>query len=216
MVFFKLPKQKQTIFKLIEIRVVPLMTKVNLDINAFKALASETRLNILKVLDRKKMSLNEICNATNLNKATLHEHLLKLNEAGLVKRKEREGHKWVYYELTWKGSCLLHPENTKIVILFSISILTLFAGFFQVVLFFRSSIANDMPKIFLASDGRNWDIGSGTVGNNSSTILQNSDTFSIIAHDPIFFYLAVGFFIVFFIFLVTALKKYLKNKTPKF
>ena len=113
------------------------MTKINLDINAFKALASETRLNILKVLDGKKMSLNEICNATNLNKATLHEHLLKLNEAGLVKRQEREGHKWVYYELTWKGGCLLHPENTKIVILFSISILTLFVGFVQVALFFK-------------------------------------------------------------------------------
>ncbi|MDX1740607.1 MAG: helix-turn-helix domain-containing protein, partial [Rhodothermales bacterium] len=35
--------------------------------------------------------LNEISKITKLNKATLHEHLSKLNEVGLVKRKEREG-----------------------------------------------------------------------------------------------------------------------------
>jgi len=37
------------------------------------------------------MSLSEISRATNLNKATLHEHLSKLCEADLVKRKDREG-----------------------------------------------------------------------------------------------------------------------------
>jgi len=200
------------------------MAKVNLDINAFKALASETRLNILKVLDGKAMGLNEISNATNLNKATLHEHLNKLNEAGLVKRKEREGHKWVYYELTWKGSCLLHPDNTKIVILFSATILSLFAGIVQVALFFKSTIANDMSKSILSREDGEWDIGSGVVGNettipaasdNSSFIIQNSDAFSGFAHDPIFVYLAIGFFVIFFICLTIAIKKYWENKIPK-
>ncbi|PNX46223.1 MAG: hypothetical protein BV457_08065 [Thermoplasmata archaeon M9B1D] len=54
------------------------MTKVDLDIQSFKVLASETRLDILKSLDGKKMSLNDICRATNLHKMTLHEHLIKL------------------------------------------------------------------------------------------------------------------------------------------
>ena len=75
------------------------MTKLTLDMNTFKALASDTRLDILKALDGKKLSLKDISRITNLNKATLHEHLTKLNEAGLVKKKEREGHKWVYYKL---------------------------------------------------------------------------------------------------------------------
>ena len=92
------------------------MSKVTLDMSTFKALASDTRLDILRALDGKKMGLKDISQATKLNKATLHEHLTKLNEAGLVKRKEREGHKWVYYKLTWKGECLLHPENTRIVV----------------------------------------------------------------------------------------------------
>jgi DNA-binding transcriptional ArsR family regulator len=63
------------------------MPKVTLDMAAFKALASDTRLDILKSLDGKKMSLKDISNATKLNKATLHEHLSKLHEAGLVKKK---------------------------------------------------------------------------------------------------------------------------------
>ena len=40
------------------------MTKVTLDINAFKALASDTRLDILKTLDGKRMSLNDISRKT--------------------------------------------------------------------------------------------------------------------------------------------------------
>jgi len=90
------------------------MGKVTLDMATFKALASDTRLGILKALDGKRMALKDISKVTNLNKATLHEHLSKLNEAGLVKKNEREGHKWVFYKLTWKGECLLHPRGVVI------------------------------------------------------------------------------------------------------
>ncbi len=104
------------------------MSKVVLDINAFKALASETRLEILRALDERSMTLNELSEKLNLNKATVHEHLMKLHEAGLIKRKTRERHKWVYYKLSWKGSSLLHPDNTRIVVLFTASIVALLIG----------------------------------------------------------------------------------------
>ena len=113
------------------------MPKVTLDMSTFKALASDTRLDILRVLDGKKMSLKDMCKATKLNKATLHEHLSKLHEAGLVKRKEREGHKWVYYKLTWKGEGLLHPENTRIVVLFSVSFISVFLAFMLMTSFLQ-------------------------------------------------------------------------------
>ena len=95
------------------------MTKVTLDMNTFKALASDSRLDILRALDGKKLSLKDICTITKLNKATLHVHLSKLLDAGFIKKKDRDGHKWVYYKLTWKGESLLHPENARIVVLFS-------------------------------------------------------------------------------------------------
>jgi len=113
------------------------MAKVTLDMNTFKALASDTRLDILRVLDGKRMSLKDISRATKLNKATLHEHLAKLHEAGLVKKKEREGHKWVYYKLTWKGEGLLHPENTRIVVMFSVTFVSLFIAVMFIVSFLQ-------------------------------------------------------------------------------
>ena len=113
------------------------MPKLTLDMNTFKALASDTRLDILRTLDGKKMNLNDICKVTNLNKATLHEHLTKLNEAGLIKKNEREGHKWVYYKLTWKGEGLLHPENTRIVVMFSTTFITLLIAVMFIVNFLQ-------------------------------------------------------------------------------
>jgi len=113
------------------------MPKVTLDMNAFKALASDTRLSILRALDGKKLNLKELCNVTKLNKATLHEHLVKLNEAGLVKKKERDGHKWVYYRLTWRGEGLLHPENTRIVVMFSTTFVSLLLAVILMVNFLQ-------------------------------------------------------------------------------
>jgi DNA-binding transcriptional ArsR family regulator len=144
------------------------MPKVTLDMNTFKALASDTRLDILRALDGKKMSLKDICKQTRLNKATLHEHLVKLNEAGLVKRKEREGHKWVYYKLTWKGEGLLHPENTRIVVLFTMTFMTLTIGVIQLVNFVKGRIVakavnffgSDSTSIYLKQDEIFSKIGS--------------------------------------------------------
>jgi len=116
------------------------MPKVTLDMTAFKALASDTRLSILRALDGKKLNLKELCKETSLNKATLHEHLVKLNEAGLVKKKERDGHKWVYYKLTWRGEGLLHPENTRIVVMFSATFVALAAGIIQMFNFLKGRI----------------------------------------------------------------------------
>ncbi len=122
------------------------MTKVTLDMSSFKALASDTRLNILKSLDGKKMNLKDISKETELNKATLHEHLNKLSEAGLVKRIERKGHKWVYYKLTWKGEGLLHPENTRIVVLFSLTFIALAAGIVQFIRYLTVKVSNTIPR----------------------------------------------------------------------
>jgi len=124
------------------------MTKITLDRETFKALASDTRLNILKSLDGKKMSLNDIIQATNLNKATLHEHMTKLNEAGLVKKHERVGHKWVYYQLTWKGESLLHPENTRIVVLFTTTFIALWVGILQLIWYVKGTATNIGYKLF--------------------------------------------------------------------
>ena len=182
------------------------MSKVTLDMATFKALASDTRLDILRALDGKKMSLKDICTATNLNKATLHEHLLKLNEAGLVNKNEREGHKWVIYKLTWKGECLLHPENTKIVVLFSITFMTLFVGIINLVNYVKGVVIGKIVtiagstniygakgeslKLFHAPDilssGTNYTVSSddGQSAEFVRTVLEKTDVKNIVGNAP--------------------------------
>ena len=167
------------------------MTKVSLDIESFKALASETRLDILRVLDGKKMSLNDICRVTKLHKMTLHEHLNKLTASGFIKRIEREGHKWVYYKLSWKGESLLHPENTRIVVLFSFTFFIFFFGIVTLVNFFKQQ----KPE---------YTIEPGLLGAPPVTSATNS-----------FPYIPVGFFIVFSILCVISFWRYKKNRTKK-
>ncbi len=77
----------------------------------FKALASESRLQVLRALDSRRKTLSELARELALNKATIHEHLQLLVATGLV-QKEDEGRKWIYYKLTWRGERLLHPQET--------------------------------------------------------------------------------------------------------
>jgi DNA-binding transcriptional ArsR family regulator len=134
------------------------MTKITLDRETFKALASDTRLDILKALDGKSLGLNEIARDSNLNKATLHEHLTKLHEAGLIKRNERDGHKWVYYKLTWKGESLLHPENTKIVIMFTTTFIALWVGIIELIWYIKGTIMNFGYNVYTLGD-QTWVMG---------------------------------------------------------
>ena len=88
------------------------MSKITLDAETFKALASATRLTVLKALDERRKTLTELAKDLDLNKATVHEHLGLLLAAGLVRKRDDEGRKWIYYELTWTGQRILRPEAT--------------------------------------------------------------------------------------------------------
>lgn len=88
------------------------MSKITLDAETFKALASATRLTVLKALDERRKTLTELSHELELNKATVHEHLGLLLAAGLIRKRDDEGRKWIYYELTWTGQGILRPEAT--------------------------------------------------------------------------------------------------------
>lgn len=205
------------------------MSKVTLDMSTFKALASDTRLDILRSLDGKKMGLKEISQATKLNKATLHEHLTKLNGAGLVKRKEREGHKWVYYKLTWKGECLLHPENTRIVVLFSATFIALAAGIIQMITYVKGTMVNAAPGAFSTQGAEESldEIMRSVSPNDADGLINNSKAYDTtfgggnngaidaLYQDPVFLYIALACFAIFAIVLCVSIWRYRKNKTPK-
>ena len=168
------------------------MTKVTLDRETFKALASDTRLDILQSLDGKNMSLKDICTVTNLNKATLHEHLVKLNGAGLIKKNEREGRKWVYYKLTWKGECLLHPENTRIVVLFTTTFIALLVGIAQFMQYVKGTVTTLGNNILTTGNGALFSKGAETFDATYIKAFHSSsvtpDVLSILLKKRLLFY----------------------------
>lgn len=92
--------------------------RVELDKKSLFALASDTRLEILKALQPMRRTVSQLSEALNIDKAAVHRHLKKMEEGGLVVRQEDHG--FVYYGLSWKARDLMSPsENTKIVILIS-------------------------------------------------------------------------------------------------
>jgi len=63
---------------------------------SFKALASDTRIEILKRLDASQRTVTDLANELKVNKSAVYKHLSRLLDAGLVKKVE-DNRKWVYY-----------------------------------------------------------------------------------------------------------------------
>jgi ArsR family transcriptional regulator len=94
----------------------------------FKALGDETRLRILKLLEKKELCVCEIEQALEIAQSRASRHLGILREAGLV-RDRREG-PWVVYRLnddahpevrgvletvrTWDGSPAIDEDRARL------------------------------------------------------------------------------------------------------
>ncbi len=89
-----------------------------------------TRLKILESLNKRRATITEISSSLNLSKSTVHYHLNRLCERGLTK-KNSDGRKWVYYEITEKGR-LIVKKNRISVILGIISVISTLIGAIQV------------------------------------------------------------------------------------
>ena len=81
--------------------------------NTNRKMLSETRIKILTSMLRKRRTVTELSRELNLSKATIHRHLTKLNEKGLV-RKVDEGYRWTYYELTENAKKVLELEVAEV------------------------------------------------------------------------------------------------------
>jgi len=110
-----------------------LADEIKMDRKTFESLASETRIAILKSLDARQMTITELSKNLGLAKSTVHEHLAKMADAGLVEKIE-DHRKWSYYKLTYKGKGILHPhEMVRIMLLLSFAFLALTGGAFEII-----------------------------------------------------------------------------------
>ena len=96
---------------------------ITLDKESFKALAVDTRIDILKTLGSRRHTQSEVASELELSVPTIKEHLDALVKAGLVERHD-EGRKWVYYSLTKKGRAILNPEEKKFWIALGVFVLS--------------------------------------------------------------------------------------------
>jgi DNA-binding transcriptional ArsR family regulator len=123
--------------------------KITLDQESFKALASDTRIEILKRLDKSQMTVTDLANDLQVNKSAVYKHLSRLLDAGLVKKLE-DNRKWVYYKLSMKGMHLLHPERVQIALMLSASVLAITLALTQIYMFVAGNpVTTEVP----GSDG---------------------------------------------------------------
>jgi len=120
--------------------------KITIDRQTFKALAADSRIEILKFLDKRRHTQSELSVELRLSVPTVKEHLDALEKAGLVKKSE-EGYKWKYYALTEKAKCLLDPDRKKVWIMLVSLLVSAFAG----VLTFSSNFLFSIPAEKLTS-----------------------------------------------------------------
>lgn len=101
--------------------------KITLDRNTFKALAADTRISILKELQKRRKTQSELAGVLQMSVSTIKEHLDTLESVDLVKQID-EGYKWKYYELTKKGRNIICPSETRIWISLAIMVIALGAA----------------------------------------------------------------------------------------
>jgi DNA-binding transcriptional ArsR family regulator len=120
--------------------------KITLDQESFKALASDTRIEILKRLDKSQMTVTDLANDLKVNKSAVYKHLSRLLDAGLVKKLD-DNRKWVYYKLSMKGMHLLHPERVQIALMLSAAALAITLALSQIYTFILGTeIIREIPS----------------------------------------------------------------------
>jgi DNA-binding transcriptional ArsR family regulator len=108
--------------------------------DTFEVLASGTRLTILKILNKRRMTVTELADDLDLAKSTVHHHLQRLADAGFVAAGE-DGHAWVYYALTPEGQALLQPHGgARIQVLLAAGLASLAGGVWALAAFLTAPI----------------------------------------------------------------------------
>ncbi len=101
--------------------------------NSYQTLSSKTRLDILKLLYKKDLSVEEIADSLNLHTISIRHHLQSLEEAGLVEKYDERygtaGRPKTFYRIVKKTKILGFPKRRYLTLSsFLIEALTFTAG----------------------------------------------------------------------------------------
>src|SRR3989344_4404607 len=107
------------------------MGEVSLSTIEFRALSSESRTKMLKMLAERNFTLSELSVKIGMAAPTVKQHASILVDSGIIELRD-EGRKWKYYALTRKGKEILNaqrPQQTNILIVLSSTIIVALFGF---------------------------------------------------------------------------------------
>ena len=99
-----------------------------IDRDVLKVISVDTRIDILKVLAEGDRNPSFISRRLKKSDATIIEHLEALQKAGLVKKVEQPGRKWVFYTLTERGKGIISSKSKRLVIILLVSFIALGGG----------------------------------------------------------------------------------------
>ena len=100
------------------------MGEITLTSTEFRALSSDTRVQIIKLLKERNYTLTELSKKLNLSPPTIKQHLDTLVKSEIIELKD-EGRKWKYYELTRKGKNIVEPSHTNVLIVIGANIVAI-------------------------------------------------------------------------------------------
>lgn len=100
------------------------------DRDVLKVLAVDTRMDILKLLQKGERMPSYLSKELGKSNPTIIEHLDALQKAGLVSKLVQPHKKFVFYTLTEKGQGILSSRSRRLVIVLSSSVVSLFASAF--------------------------------------------------------------------------------------
>ena len=103
--------------------------KITLDKETFKVLSSDTRIRILKLLGKRRMTLSEVSACLEMSVSAVKEHLGTLVSAELIQQMD-EGHKWKYYQLTGRGREIVAPAEKRVMIVLGLSAVALITSLY--------------------------------------------------------------------------------------
>jgi DNA-binding MarR family transcriptional regulator len=162
--------------------------KILIDRKTLKAISSDTRMDLLKYLSKRKYTLSELSNKLNLKASTVKEHLDNLINSDLVEKENTEN-KWKYYSLTEKGKKLVNPKEVKLLISFIISfIATIGAIGFYIINFvvLKTGMGQKTSRDFQIMESLDVEVSQKAVSTvtdsalTQSTNINNSEIFIII------------------------------------
>lgn len=133
--------------------------KITLDRETFKALAVDTRVRILKILDERQHTLTDLSEELGLAPSTIKEHLDTLVAAGLIQQIDK-GMKWKYYRLTSKGKKIVNPYEKKVLIVLATSVLVLAASVYSLL----ERLASIVPEPIRAPIAQTLNDGDSAAG----------------------------------------------------